>query len=385
MVGGVFQASNAADFGSGVVDLLTVAEKPGSGSTSMDVSASVPFRYVRYQPPANSYGNIAELEIWGVGDGSVLEQQVARMLEDSRAGALTEQFAAQWLQIRKVFVARPSTEFFPTFDDELRKAMYAEAATFFDRLRGEDRSILELLDADYTYVNEPLAKHYGIPGVSGKELRRVALAPDQHRGGLLGMGSVLALTSHTSRTSPTLRGKWVLDVLFGTPPPPPPANVSQIQEEKGGDKAPKSFREQLALHAGEAACASCHRRMDPLGFALDHYDAVGTWREKAGDRPLDTSGELPTGEKFNGVQELKAILLSRRGEFVRTMTEQMLTYALGRELDYHDDQPVEEIATAVERSGYRFSALVMGIVESYPFRHRRNTDPNPIPVPEARP
>jgi hypothetical protein len=299
------------------------------------------------------------------------------MLSDPRAHALTENFAGSWLQIHKLASARPSTEFFPEFQPDVRQAMYEETATFFDHLRLEDRDVRELLDADYTYLNEALANYYKIPGVKGKEMRRVALKPEYHRGGLLGMGSVLALTSHTSRTSPTLRGKWVLDVIFGTPPPPPPPDAGMLKEEAEKGKEPKTFREKLALHATSPACLSCHRRMDPLGFALENYNAAGIWREKDGLRALDTSGVLPGGEKFNGVQELKGVLRRRQAEFARNMTEQLFTYALGRELDYYDDASVQEAEDALVRDGHRFSALVLGVVRSYPFRHRRAEDTSP--------
>lgn len=308
-----------------------------------------------------------------LSDPAVLEAQVARMLADPRAQALTEGFGKQWLQFGAVQNARPSTEFFPAFTLRLRRAMYDETATFFDHLRTEDRSILELLDADYTYVNAELAKHYGIEGVSGTQMQRVILKPEHHRGGLLGMGSVLALTSHTHRTSPTQRGKYVLEVLFGTPPPPPPPQAGLLKEDKG--KEPRNFREQLARHASDAACAGCHRKMDPLGFALDNYDAVGAWRESTSDRPLDTTGELPTGEKLKGAADLKQVILSRRGEFARNMAAQLLSYALGRELVDSDDYTLHGLETDLERGGYRFSVLVRGIVNSIPFQHRRPTEP----------
>jgi hypothetical protein len=296
------------------------------------------------------------------------------MLADPRGRSLTDNFAVRWLQIHKLPTARPSTEFFPEFNANIRQAMHDETAQFFDTLRREDRSLLELLDADYTFVNEELARYYGLPDVKGKDLQRVSLKPGDHRGGLLGMGSVLSLTSHTSRTSPTLRGKWILDVILGSPPPPPPANVSQIKEEKDKKKDVQTFREKLTQHAQLAACAACHRKMDPLGFALDNYNAVGVWREKLGDQPLDVSGELPTGEKLNGTGDLKQILLARKAEFVRNLTEQMLNYALGRELDYYDDCPIQDIAAQLRQNDYRFSSLVLGIVKSYPFQYRK--DPN---------
>ena len=266
-----------------------------------NLESPVTARYVRYVPPPNSFGNIAEFEVRGLAAGTILEQQVRRMLADPRAKSLTETFALHWLQIHRLPTARPSTEFFPEFHANLRQAMFDETALFCETLRLEDRSVLEFLDSDYTFVNEELAKYYGLQEVTGKELRRVNLLPEHRRGGLLGMGSVLALTSHTSRTSPTLRGKWILEVLLGSPPPQPPANVSQIKEETGKQKEIQTFREKLTQHAENAACAACHRRMDPLGFALDNFDAVGRWRDKTGDQPLDVSGELPTGEKLNGV------------------------------------------------------------------------------------
>jgi Protein of unknown function (DUF1588)/Protein of unknown function (DUF1592)/Protein of unknown function (DUF1585)/Protein of unknown function (DUF1595)/Protein of unknown function (DUF1587)/F5/8 type C domain len=372
MIGGKFQASNSEDFSSDVVDLFEVTERPPRGWVTRDIDPPVSARYVRYVPPKNSYGNIAEIEVRGSAPGTVLEQQVRRMLSDPRARSLTDTFAARWLQINKLPTARPSTEFFPEFNANVRQAMFEETSLFFDSLRREDRSVLELLDADYTFVNEELARYYGLPDVTGKEMRRVSLTPEQHRGGLLGMGSVLSLTSHTSRTSPTLRGKYILEVLLGSPPPPPPANVSQIKEETDKKKEVQTFREKLTQHAENAACAACHRKMDPLGFALDNYNAVGLWRDKQGDQPLDVGGELPTGEKLNGVADLKKVLLARKSEFVRNLTEQLLTYALGRELDYYDDCPVQQITTELQKNDYRFSTLVMEIVKSYPFQNRRN-------------
>ena len=309
-----------------------------------------------------------------LSDPDVLRRQVARMLNDPKGRALTDNFGVQWMQLRKLADARPSTEFFPTFNQSMRQAMYDEAATFFDKLREEDRPVLDLLDADYTYLNEDLAKHYGIPGVQGKEMRRVALPAEAHRGGLLGMGAILALTSHTSRTSPTMRGKWVLEVVFGTPPAPPPPDVGKINEQPEKGQAPKTFRELLAQHAQQPSCAACHAKIDPLGFALENFDAVGRWRETANDRPVDASGQLPTGEKFSGAPGLKQIILQRRDPFVRNLAEQMLTYALGRELEDCDDCAVSAIVANLKRNDDRFSALVQGVVDSYPFQHRRNFD-----------
>jgi len=306
-------------------------------------------------------------------DPAAFDAQAKRMLADTKSRALTDQFAAQWLQLHKLENARPSTEFFPKFNRQLRAAMREETLLFFDNLRTENRPIVDLLDSNYTFMNEPLSRHYGVFDVTGTQMRRVALTPDQRRGGLLGMGAILAMTSHTSRTSPTLRGKWVLDVIYGTPPPPPPPDVGEIKED-GKSKQPKSFRELLAQHANRAECAACHKKMDPLGFALDNFDAVGAWRDTHGGRPLDTTGKLPTGESFSGAAELKKTIVGQKDRFVRNLTEQMLSYALGRELAYFDECAVNEIVKALEQDGFRFSTLVHGVVKSYPFQHRRASD-----------
>lgn len=299
---------------------------------------------------------------------AAVEKQVRRMLADPKARALTDTFAAQWLRLGKVADARPSTEFFPTFTQKLRQAMVGEVATFFDKLRAEDRSVLNLLAADYTYVNGELAAHYGVKGVSGPEFRRVPV-PDPDRGGLLGMAAVLSLTSHTSRTSPTLRGKYVLDVILGTPPPPPPPNVSQIDEGKKGKEA-KTFRELLARHASQPACANCHAKIDPLGFGLETFDPIGRVRKTGKD--VDATGKLPTGETFNGPRELRQVLLKRKGRFAENLTEKLLVYALGRELQPADAPTVNAITADLAANDYRFSRLVLGIAASYPFQHRRN-------------
>lgn len=308
-----------------------------------------------------------------LSDPATLEKQIKRMLADPKAKALTDGFAEQFLQLKKLANARPSTEFFPMFNGDLKRAMHDETATFFDKLREEDRSVLDLLDCDYTYVNEALAKHYGIAAVKGSQMRRVALKPEDHRGGLLGMGSVLALTSHTSRTSPTLRGKYVLDVIFGTPPDPPPANAGQFKDE-GNRKDPKTFREKMAQHAADPTCASCHKKMDPLGYALENFNAVGAWRDSDGERAVDNSGTLPGGEKFTGFAGLKRVVHAHQDDFVRNIAGQMLVYALGRELDYYDDCAVKEVKEAMAGDGYKFSALVSGIVKSYPFQYRKTSD-----------
>ena len=321
-----------------------------------------------------------------LADPAVLESQVRRMLHDPRARALTDNFAGSWLQVGKLANARPSTEFFPTFNGSLRQSLRDETLTFFDKLREDDRSVLDLLDADYAYLNQDLARHYEIAGVEGPALRRVALPPGSHRGGLLGMGSVLALTSHTNRTSPTLRGKYILEVVFGTPPPPPPPNAGKLPEnaaQKG--EAPKSFREQMAQHARQVECASCHARIDPLGYGLENFDAVGRWRTESGGKPLDATGQLPGGTAFDGADQLKQILIARKAEFEHNLIERMLSYALGREIQGDDECAVRKIQAELDRDGHRFSSLVLGVARSVPFQYRRTLDDRPSSRPGANP
>lgn len=305
---------------------------------------------------------------------AVLTAQIKRLLADPRARALSEGFFATWLQINHLDRARPTEQQFPAFTPKLRQAMYDETMRFVDELRVNDGSLLDLLKSDYTFVNEDLAKHYGIDGVSGPELRKVALKPEHRRGGVLGMGSVLAMTSHTFRTSPTLRGKWVLEVILGTPPPPPPADVAPIDEAAGAGKAAKSFRDQLEQHVTDPTCAGCHKKMDPLGFAMDSYDAVGAWRSGTKDRPLDTSGMLPSGEKLAGVDDLRAVLWKERSRFSRTLVEQFLLYALGRDLITADEALIDDLVAKLTTDNHRFSTLITGVVTSTPFILRKNAD-----------
>jgi mono/diheme cytochrome c family protein len=315
-----------------------------------------------------------------LSDPEALRAQVTRMLSDPKARALSENFFVSWLQVRKLDEARPTTEFFPTFNSRMKEAMRQEVLAFADHLRLEDRSLLDLLNADYTFVNADLAKHYGLKGVTGKELERVLLKPEDNRGGVLGMGAVLASTSHTNRTSPSQRGRWVLDVVLGAPPPPPPPDAGQFKDEGRKKQEPKDFREKLAQHAEDVSCAGCHRKMDPLGFGLDNYDPVGQWRPSSPEN--DTSGELPSGEKFSGTRELKKIIWERREVFIRNFTTQMFTFAMGRETDYFDEGQITKIHEAIAADGYRFSSLIHGIVTSYPFQYRRNAEPVPdAPIP----
>jgi hypothetical protein len=289
------------------------------------------------------------------------------MLADRRAEALVGNFAGQWLQLRNLRAAIPDQNDFPDFDDNLRQAFRRETELLFQSVVREDRSVLDLLTADYTFVNERLARHYRIPGIYGSHFRRVPVTDDARRG-LLGHGSVLLLTSHPDRTSPVLRGKWILDNLLGTPPPPPPANVPALEESAG--TAPRTVREQMEIHRKNPTCASCHRMMDPLGLALENFDAIGGWRTRDAGFAVDPAVELVDGTKVTGVAGLRQALLDRRELFVSRLTEKMLTYAVGRGLAYYDRPVVRAIARDAARQGYRFSAIVLGVVNSTPFRMR---------------
>ncbi len=305
---------------------------------------------------------------------AVLERQVRRMLADRRSDALVANFAGQWLQLRNLRASIPDQNDFPDFDDNLRQAFRRETELLFQSIVRDDRSVLDLLTADYTFVNERLARHYGIPHVYGSHFRRVAVT-DAARRGLLGHGSILLLTSHPDRTSPVLRGKWILDNLLGTPPPPAPANVPALEESQG--QTPRTVREQMEIHRKSPACASCHRVMDPLGLALENFDAVGAWRTRDAGTPIDATVELNDSTRVDGVLGLREALLARRDMFASTMAEKMLTYALGRGLEYYDRPVVRAVARDVARQEYRFSALVVSIVNSTPFRMRTNPAPAP--------
>ncbi len=300
-------------------------------------------------------------------DAAVLEAQVRRMLGDPRAQSMVTNFAGQWLQLRNLRSSLPDKEEFPDFDDNLRRSFQRETELFFDSITREDRSVLDLLTADYTFVDERLAKHYGITGVYGSHFRRVKLT-DGARRGLLGQGSVLTITSHGNRTSPVVRGKWVLDNLLGTPPPPPPPNVPPLDEGEG--VAPKAMRERMEQHRRSPACANCHKIMDPIGLALENFDAVGAWRTVDGGTPIDASGQLSDGTPIDGPVSLRNALLRRREVFVRTMTEKLLTYALGRSADFSDMPTVRSIVRDAGRHEYRWSSLVLGVVTSAPFQMR---------------
>ena len=303
-------------------------------------------------------------------DPAVLERQVRRMLADPRLDSLVNNFAGQWLFLRNVAAASPDPETFPDFEENLREALLQETTLFFASTLRENRSLLDLLNADYTFMNERLARHYGVPNVYGSHFRRVKLA-DENRRGLLGQGSVLLVTSYATRTSPTLRGKFVLENILGAPLPPPPANVPSLQDRDESGKI-LSVREILEKHRANPVCASCHSRMDPLGFALDNFDAIGQWRDTASGTPIDASGVLPDGTKFKGVGELRALLLKQPEQFAITVTEKLLTYGLGRGVEYYDQPAVRKIVREAAPDNYRWASIVAGIIKSTPFQMRRS-------------
>ena len=301
-----------------------------------------------------------------------LRQEVDRMLADSRSGALIDNFAGQWLYLRNLPSVAPDPDTYPEFDENLRDAFRTETELFVASQLRDDRSVLELLTADYTFLNERLARHYEIPGVRGNYFRRVTLS-DSSRAGLLGQGSILTATSYPNRTSPTLRGKWVLENLLGAPPPAPPANVPDLAEQSA--TAPESVRERLEAHRANPVCASCHAPMDPLGLALEPFDAIGKRRSHDGTRVIDASATLPDGSTLNGPASVSQHVLARREQFVTVLTEKLLTYALGRGLEPYDAPVVRDIVRNAESDEYRWSSLVMGIVDSVPFQMKRSRQP----------
>jgi hypothetical protein len=301
-------------------------------------------------------------------DPNIVAYQVRRMLRDPKSRALAEHFGGQWLQFRALESITRDRERFPEFEDYLRLSMRRETELFVDHVIRQDRSILEFIDGRYSFLNERLARHYNVPGVFGPTFRRVDLTHSP-RGGVLTHGSVLTVSSYATRTSPVLRGKWVLDNLLDAPPPEPPADVPNLDETKIGTAA--SMREQLEEHRKNPTCAACHRRMDPLGFGLENFDAVGAWRTADGKFPIDATGLLPDGRRFNGPDELRAILTEERAAFSRAITSKLLTYALGRGLERFDTKTVKTIAARLPQTDYKFSGLVLEIVNSLPFTSRR--------------
>ena len=328
------------------------------------------------------WSTIPDDELLGVAlDGRltesvVLEQQVQRMLADPRSEAFITNFAGQWLQLRNLPNTFPDSRLYPDFDDQLRQAFRRETELLVGSILGEDRSVLDLLTADYTFVNGRLVRHYGIPNIEGDVFRRVAV-PSEARRGLLGHGSVLTVTSHSTRTSPVRRGKWILENLLGSPPPPPPPNVPALQEKEDLDQ-PLTMRERMEQHRANPVCAACHRMMDPIGFAMENFDAVGGWRERDDRVPIDSDGQL-FGETVSGPAELRNAVLRQPENFVTTLTEKMLIYALGRGIDYRDMPTVRSIIRTAADENYRFSSIIMGIVNSAPFQTRIVLPP-PAPV-----
>lgn len=318
-----------------------------------------------------------------------LNAQVDRMLRDSRAAAMVENFALQWLQLKRLQIAAPDAQRFPAFNDGLRRAMLRETQLFLGEIMREDRSVLDILSGDFTYLNDALARHYGIIDTVGNvtgakpkdklpggkpiprgDFVRVSL-PMKERGGLLAQASVLTVTSNPTRTSPVKRGRWVLEQLLGTPPPPPPANVPELDGQK---ELTGTLRQRMEQHRANPNCASCHSQMDAIGFSLENYDAIGVWRTKDGEEMIDATGTLPDGKTFSGAAELKEVLQAKKALFVRNLAEKMLTYALGRGLEYYDSRALRQITAELEKNEYKFSALVRAIVQSAPFRQRRGSE-----------
>jgi hypothetical protein len=302
-----------------------------------------------------------------------LKAQVHRMLADDRSKALVENFAGQWLELRNLVEVAPDPKQFPEFDGLLREAMRRETELLFENIMREDRPITELISADYTFINERLAKHYGLTGVEGNDFHRVSLA-ETNRRGVLSHASILALTSNPTRTSPVKRGKWVLENVLGAPPPPPPPNVPELENVPDVDQT-LSLRQRMEQHRHNPTCASCHRRMDAIGFALEHFDAIGRWRDTDGKAPIDSTGEIFAGRKFDGARQLAELLDGpERERFLNCAAEKMLIFALGRGLEYFDSCAVDKIVESMQQNDNRFSSLVLAVVESVPFQYVPVTD-----------
>lgn len=300
---------------------------------------------------------------------NTLRLQVERMLKDPKSQAFVENFAGQWLQTRNLKQMTPDPKLFPTFDDALRESMRMETELFFGEIVRGNHSILDLLDADFTYVDERLARHYGLPGIQGDTFQRVKLEGDQ-RAGILTQASILTLTSNPNRTSPVKRGKWVLENILGAPPPPPPPNVEELKNDEKSVLS-GSLRQRMEQHRENPSCASCHQRMDPLGFGFENFDAVGAWRTKDGSFEIDPAGVLPSGESFKTPKELRSILKNSKDDFARCLTEKLLTYGLGRGLEYYDKCAVDSLVSTIAKDDYRIATLIQEIVHSDPFQKRR--------------
>jgi hypothetical protein len=300
---------------------------------------------------------------------AILDAQVRRMLRDPKAEALVDNFAGQWLETRNVDVVKPDPDQFPEFDDLLRMSMKRETTLFLSSIIAEDRSILDVISGQYTFLNERLARFYEIPGVTGPEFRKVDLTGNPERSGVLTQAGVLTVSSYATRTSPVLRGKWILENILNAPPPPPPPDVPNL--DVAGVGASVSLRQQMEKHRENPMCASCHGKMDPLGFGLENYDAIGAWRTQDGKVVIDPSGKLPDGRTFSGPEGLKEVLMSHPDALAQSVTEKLLTYALGRGLERFDRPVVAEIVKRAAADQYRFSSIVFGIVHSMPFEMQR--------------
>jgi len=317
------------------------------------------------------WGSVPDDELMNVAvrgklkDAAVLEQQVQRMLRDPRSDALVNNFASRWLELSKIAGVVPDTDLYREFDENLRESMDKETRLFVGDQLHNDRSVMELLTANYSFLNQRLATHYGVPNVYGDHFRKVTFA-DGRRGGLVGQGSILTVTSYGNRTSVVMRGRWVLANLLGAPPAEPPADVPALKEA-GMDGAPRSLRERMEVHRKNPVCASCHMRMDPIGFSLENFDATGKWRIESDGAPIDAAASLPDGTKFEGVPGLRALLVSHKDDFVRTLSGKLLSYAIGRGLESYDLPAVRKIAREAAKNDYRWSAIISGIVTSTPF------------------
>jgi hypothetical protein len=303
-----------------------------------------------------------------LSDPQILETQVGRMLADKRAEALSNNFASQWLYLRNLDAFIPDMRLYPDFDDNLRQAMRVETELFFQSLVQRNASVLELIRSDYTFLNERLAKHYGIPNIFGSHFRRVKVDREAGRGGLLRQGSILTVTSYATRTSPVIRGHWVLKNLLGNPPPPPPPNVPTLDDNTVN--ASLSLRDRLQQHRANPTCASCHNLLDPVGFALENYDAIGRWRESENELPIDTRSVLWDGTEVGSVRDLENVILAHPDLFVQTLTEKLMTYALGRGIEPLDGPTIRQIVQGCRSDGYRFADIVLGIVKSPAYQHR---------------
>ena len=353
------------------------------------ILASPKFLFRTESAPASGVGKVSDIELasrlsfflWSsipdeelltaatkgtLSQPAALERQVKRMLADSKSRALVDNFASQWLMLRNLKGHIPTPGDFPNFDNELRQSFRQETELFFESIVREDRSLIDLINADYTFVNERLARHYGIPNVHGSYFRKVILKNDERRG-LLGQGSILTVTSYPNRTSPVLRGKYILENILGTPPPAPPANVPDLKENQPGEEA-KSLRARLEMHRATPACATCHRVMDPLGLALENFDGIGSWRVKEPGGNIDPVGQLADGSRVDGPVALRKAVLKRPELFVRTVTQKLMTYGLGRGMQYSDMPVIRGIASTSAAQNYRFSSIVLGIVKSVPFQ-----------------